>query len=299
MPTSKKKVAANRLNGPKSHGPKNTTSTRYNATKHGFLALGITKLDNKQEYETTLDDLIRGYSPIGAVEIFLVRSAALDMVRWRRAQRLEAEYITAVLNPPLHEKDPIGELTASFQGPVVDPGLPASISAGSVESLVRIFQRYESNISNRLFRTLHELERLQRMRQGERLPAPTAVDVSVHAETGTLASVPVAPETAKVLAIDGESMPSPATVTVLPADTGVVDSVPAELGQKEVVLADDENSAAVAGLESVNDEPGVVDSAPPELGQKEVLPLAAPADVDVAPAPWRPRVRSGPIWNNR
>ena len=262
MSTSDKKVAANRINGQKSRGPKNTTSTRYNATKHGLLALGITELDSAQEYETILADLMRHYKPIGVVETFLVNSAAIDMLKLPRARRFEAEFITAILNPPLHEKDPMSELTLSFQGHVLDPGLPASISAGSVESLVRIFQRYESNISNRLFRTLRELERLQRMRQGERLPAPTAVDVSVHAGTGTLASVPVAPETAKVLAIDGESMPSPATVTVLPADTGVVDSVPAKLGQKEVV------------------------------------PLAAPADADVAPAPWRPR-RSGPIWSKR
>ncbi len=56
------------------------------------------------------------------------------------------------------------------------------MDCGSVLPLVSIFQRYESAGALRLFRTLHELERLQRMRRGEHLSAPAAVDVTVHAE---------------------------------------------------------------------------------------------------------------------
>jgi hypothetical protein len=46
--TSKKKIEANRINGQRSHGPTNTTSTRFNATKHGLLAVGITELDERR-----------------------------------------------------------------------------------------------------------------------------------------------------------------------------------------------------------------------------------------------------------
>ena len=46
------------------------------------------------------------------------------------------------------------------------------------------FQRYEATILQRLFRIMRELEKLQRMRKGERLPAPAALNVSVHQETG-------------------------------------------------------------------------------------------------------------------
>jgi len=49
-------------------------------------------------------------------------------------------------------------------------------------------QRYESMIALKLYRTLHELERLQRLRQGERLPAPAAVDVTVHTDPRELDS---------------------------------------------------------------------------------------------------------------
>jgi hypothetical protein len=42
------------------------------------------------------------------------------------------------------------------------------------------FQRYA--IALRLSRTLHEIERVQRMRNGEQIPAPGAVDVTVHVD---------------------------------------------------------------------------------------------------------------------
>jgi hypothetical protein len=116
MATSKKKIAASRINGQKSHGPTNTTSTRFNATKHGLLAVGITELDDAEGYRTTLGDLIREKNPVGSIEMFLVKSAALDMVRWPRAIRLEAEYITSELNPPIHEPSLLGSDINLFQG---------------------------------------------------------------------------------------------------------------------------------------------------------------------------------------
>jgi hypothetical protein len=199
MTTSDKKISANRSNGQRSHGPKNTVSTRFNATKHGLLAVGITQLDDAEGYRMILNDLMREKAPLGQVETFLVESVALDMVRWQRARRLEAEYITSELNPPLRAPDPIGDVDLLLEGEVLDPGLPAAISAETAHRLVSVFQRYESFFANRLFRTLHELERLQRMRQGERLPAPAAMDVSVHAGTGAVDSVLRSPEQPKAL----------------------------------------------------------------------------------------------------
>jgi len=183
MSTSAKKVAANRINGQKSIGPRNTTSTRFNATKHGLLAVGLTELDDVESYRQILNDLKREKQPFGALEMCLVESAAFDLLRWPRARRLEAESINAELNPPT-----LGTLVLS-DGPVVlDPGTPASISPKGVQQLITL-QRYESTLINRFFRTLHELERLQRMRQGERLPAPAVVDVNVYSETRTEDSV--------------------------------------------------------------------------------------------------------------
>ena len=44
------------------------------------------------------------------------------------------------------------------------------------------FQRYETSVENKLFRHMHEAERLGRLIQGEKLPPPVAVDVAVHTD---------------------------------------------------------------------------------------------------------------------
>lgn len=180
MPTSDKKTAANRINGRKSRGPKNTASTRWNATKHGLLAAGVTELDDAEGYRKILLDLAKELSPVGTIEMYLVESAALDMVRCRRARRWEAEYITEVLNPPIQSE--LCALPSLVQ--VLDPGLPAVMKPDSVQRLVSVYQRYESTYAHQLFRSVHELERQQRTRQGERLPVPATLDVSVHHDTG-------------------------------------------------------------------------------------------------------------------
>jgi hypothetical protein len=181
MPTSAKKVASNRINAQKSQGPINTTSTRFNATKHGLLAQGITELDDADSYHALLSNLRQERAPVGPFEELLVESIALEIVRLARARRFEAEYITAELNPPIHDNSPFGDELTLLQGPMLDPGLPAAMSSDSTQRLVSIFQRYESIFLNRILRFFHELERLQRIRSGENLPAPTFVDVSVHA----------------------------------------------------------------------------------------------------------------------
>ncbi len=113
------------------------------------------------------------------------------------------------------------------------------------------------------------------MRQGERLPAPTSVDVNVRAGTVTLGSVPAEPEPLKVLP-RCESLPRPVTADVMQADTGVVDAANAESQQQRVVPAGGENLTALAAAD-------VADGETKKAG----------------PAPWRPKVRSGPIWNER
>jgi|SRR5450755_1417055 len=182
MSASDKKVAANRINGGKSRGPKNKTSTRFNATKHGLLAEGISELDDAKGYRVLLTNLREEKAPVGIVETLLVESIALDMIRLSRARRLEAEYITSELNPPTYSSF-VPDLSEPI---VVDPGLPPAIGFESSQRLVNVFQRYETTFLNRIFRLLHELERLQRMRSGELLPAPGIMDVSLHAAESTL-----------------------------------------------------------------------------------------------------------------
>jgi hypothetical protein len=181
-----KRTSANRRNSEKSTGPKNTTSTRFNATKHGLLAHGITELDSAEEYRNTLRRLNQTY--VAELETFLLERMALNMIRLRRSRRLEAEYITDILNPPIYDETQDPLRMQSFKVPVIDPGLPAPVSSEDFEPLVNTFQRYETALENKLFRAMHELERLRRMTKGEQLPAPATIDVTVHADSGELDS---------------------------------------------------------------------------------------------------------------
>jgi hypothetical protein len=232
MSSSDKKIKANRINGSRSHGPKDTTSTRFNAVKHGLLSVGITELDDAEGYLTIRRDLIAEKKPLGIFETQLVEAAALDIVRWARARRFEAKFITQTVNPSKRERDPLGDVIETLSGPVVDPGIPAEMGAGTILHLLN-YQRYEACYANRLFRTFHELERLQRMRQGEHVPAPIPVDVSVHAKTETQDSIPAAGERSKTPRADGESLPAPVTGgSNNHPDNEAMDSVSAESQQK-------------------------------------------------------------------
>ncbi len=186
------RTEANRENAHLSTGPKDTTSTRFNATKHGLLAEGVTELDSPEKFNPLLSQLEFEMQPVGEVERFIVRRIALCMVRLRRVPLLEAEFITAKLNPPVTKKDGgwvDGELEKmNGKTVVIDPGLPASFPTAAMDALSGTFARYETTMENRLHKNLNLLERLQRARRGEIVPPPASLDVSVHTDTPAVAS---------------------------------------------------------------------------------------------------------------
>jgi hypothetical protein len=181
---SSAKSQANRENAAKSTGPKDTTSTRYNALKHGLLAEGITELDDASGFESMRKRLIAEFQPVGEVETFLVRRIALCIVRLKRSYLIEAEFITSMINPPLREPTPLQvDLDAATEGKLIDPGLPASLPFGAIQILGDKLQRYETGLENKFYRAMLQLERLQRMRRGDHVPAPATVDVGVHSDS--------------------------------------------------------------------------------------------------------------------
>jgi hypothetical protein len=50
------------------------------------------------------------------------------------------------------------------------------------QSKLEKIQRYESHVSRQLQQALHTLERLQKMKAGESVPAPAVLDVTVSGE---------------------------------------------------------------------------------------------------------------------
>ena len=191
MSTSERKRNANRLNGQKSRGPKDKSATRYNARKHGLLSVGVTELDDAAGYRSILRRLRAEKKPVGIIEEFFVESAAIDIVRTRRARRMEAEFITSVMDPPKRDYA-LSDITVVLEDPVLDPGLPAAIEPKNAEIIVKLYVRYESTCAHRMRKYLLDLERVQGQRKSEKVAAPETIDahlqiipLGTEAPTGT------------------------------------------------------------------------------------------------------------------
>jgi hypothetical protein len=167
------RTEANRANARKSTGPKDTTSTRFNAVKHGLLAEGVTELDKPETFQNFCAAIEAELKPLGEIENFLARQIVLCMVRLKRVRLLEAEFVTAQLNPPVMENfdTDIDRILGNINNQtVVDPGLPARLSAEAVDALANSFARYETAIENRMLRALNHLERMQLLRHAADVP---------------------------------------------------------------------------------------------------------------------------------
>lgn len=192
--SSARRTESNRKNAQRSTGPRNTSSSRYNAVKHGLLSEGITELDDQDEYAQMKSLLQEDSNPQGMMETFLTGRIALCMVRLKRAACFEAEYLTDCLNPRQVDSKVIRqseysqmreEMQDEVETTVIDPGLPARVAPDTVEKLASLYQRYETAIENRLIRLSNQLERIQRLRRGDRVPAPVNVDVNVNSDQTT------------------------------------------------------------------------------------------------------------------
>lgn len=261
--SSKRKISSNRNNSRKSSGPHDTSSTRYNARKHGMLA-GVTQLDDIQYRDELLADMIRLKKPVGMLENGLLERVAHDMVCLKRGERLEGEFITAALNPPLHEKNPTDDLIFQFNGAVIDPGIPASISVGCAQEMDRTYQRYRTSSANRLIRALHQFEREQRMRAGETLPAPIAVDVSVGA--GPMhdgSAVPSAPHGV----VEGF-----ARLTDLPSGSAQKENLSTKSEAPEAVVCENANQQKIVMQDADARRCSAVAGSPDDLPEEEISP---------------------------
>lgn len=155
-----------KLGGVKTQEGKDTV--RFNARKHGILSNLISDYE-ESIYKHYLDQLFDELQPATSLEEILVERIAIYYLRLFRVGKAEKEYILTRLNPTFEEK--ICDLSAG------DEGYKPVLKHENIERLFAIYFRYETGIENRLYKTMHELERLQRMRRGETVHAPVAVDV--------------------------------------------------------------------------------------------------------------------------
>jgi len=174
---SVKKLEANRRNAKKSTGPKTKLGkswSRLNASKHGILSSALLikegqGAEDPAEFDALMNALEKDLVPVGALEVMLVEKIAVCFWRQKRSLRSEAGLVRRAfaeksfsslpdLNP---ERNSIKDHLCLPQGQQLDGIL-----------------RYETAIQRQLAHALNQLERMQRARRGEHVPAPLTVEFS-------------------------------------------------------------------------------------------------------------------------
>jgi len=153
--TSQKQIDANRENGKKG-GVKTEDGkavSKYNALKHGILLKQILFEGEDENELLELEKRLRSeLSPASELELLMVDKIASNIWRLKRALSFEKDDVI---------------FTSDFDGTV---GLKSDADR---------FFRYETMLERSIYKALHELERMQARRNGEKVPPPIALDVDI------------------------------------------------------------------------------------------------------------------------
>jgi hypothetical protein len=175
--TTEEQINANRenaqLGGVKT--PEGKAISRLNAVKHGILTNLLTEEENKEATQIQ-DELIEEYQPQTTTELILIERISIWYVRLRRAVKAESELLTMIYNPRITKSTPFLPELPQFEE-VIKEGYTPKVKVTDIDTLEGIYLRYESALERNFFRALHELQRIQLARSGEKVPAPLALDI--------------------------------------------------------------------------------------------------------------------------
>lgn len=182
-----KRTAANRRNSQLSTGPRTAegkSRSRQNALKHGILAsaLLITAgegAEDPAEFNEFLTGLRRDLAPVGTLEEMMVEKIAVCWWRQKRVLSCEAGLVRRAFVPnPNHEQllDRLASQWDLERTPERD-AIKDHLRLPSSDDVDRIL-RYETANNRQLVYAINQLERLQRSRKGELMPAPVSLQVS-------------------------------------------------------------------------------------------------------------------------
>lgn len=188
--TSAKKIEANRRNALKSTGPKTAAGKKVvaqNATKYGFFSKGLLIRhpfgnESQKEYDDCYGRIRQHFQPEGFAEECWVEKIAVYLWRLRRVMRFESGQIALnmIENQDTLQKQDSEKSNASGPRPPRDsePESRTDHLCLPPRDLAELILRYEPMLNRQLNLAFAELERLQRHRKGEPVPAPLRVEVS-------------------------------------------------------------------------------------------------------------------------
>ena len=157
--------------------PRGKAASSKNARKHGLTSKdALIPEESVKEFQALRTQLGETLQPVGALEKELVERVLMCMWRLRRAYRVE----TSIYADKLQE----------FEGPEGLVGFAGLVQVSKDSKLGHIYEmamsaidkvtRHEATYERSMYKALHELERLQKARAGEYVPAPAVADVTLH-----------------------------------------------------------------------------------------------------------------------
>jgi hypothetical protein len=166
---SEKQLEANRQNAQKG-GVKTDEGkavSRYNALKHGLLSQEVLLKGEDEEMLIELGKQLRGeLKPANEMELILVDRIIANTWRLKRALKAETGMIYEDCNG-LGGRKTLGEAL--------------SYDLSNYDTYGK-FSRYEGSIERGLYKALHELQRVQAARLGQRTALPVAIDLEYDHE---------------------------------------------------------------------------------------------------------------------
>ena len=146
--------------------------SKMNALKHGLLSSQVLLEAEKKEKESLaeLDILIKEQLlPLGEFENFLTDRIISNIWRLKRLLKIESSLMEFGNN----------EMVLILQDDKKQESRTQITNMLKNELFERIM-RYEASIERGIFKSLHELQRLQAIRKGEKISAPIALDIDLR-----------------------------------------------------------------------------------------------------------------------
>lgn len=166
---SQKQLEANRQNS-KLGGVKTEEGkavSRYNAIKHGLLSREVLLEGEDEETLISMGKKLRTeLKPMAELELILVDRITANVWRLKRVMQMEREMMDN------SRKSTFGEGLQKLGQTLTHYDIAHNDVYGKLI-------RYESSIERGIYKALHELQRLQATRNGEKVLPPIAVDVDV------------------------------------------------------------------------------------------------------------------------
>jgi len=172
--TTQQQIEANRQNA-KLGGVKTEEGkeiSKYNALKHGLLSKEVLLEKEDERSLVELGKRLRNeLKPAGELEMLLADRIVANFWRLKRALEVEKNAMEWRKN----YKEISFDLGDEPESQKKKKQIKAMIVNDDMEKLLR----YETTIERSIYKALHELQRMQATRAGEKPPAPLAIDVDV------------------------------------------------------------------------------------------------------------------------